>query len=357
MALEHADDRARRAGGEPGPDGARAATAEIDVPDAVGTAAPTTAEIETNTFSGPITVPYRVALGESGIDVHPLGLGATAIGRSPDAAADILDRFAALGGDLVATAGTADGAQGEAVVGEWISSRGTRDRVRLMTRVGPDRSGPAGPAITDAVHASLRRLGTDRIDLLAFHGEDPDVPLEESLGAVDALIAAGKVLAIGASGFSPERLIEARVLAADGLPRFQVLSTRYSLVERRAFEGAPELVARAQGLGVLPSAALGGGVLGGGVRRPGDLRRLARAERRGRDFGRRTSRVLRVLDAVAAEHAAEPAAVAIAWLLSRPAVAAPVVGVDRPEHVDALMRAASLVLTRSELVELDRASS
>ncbi|WP_438856335.1 aldo/keto reductase [Agromyces sp. M3QZ16-3] len=369
MARRHALHGGRRAagtatvGGEP--ESVPARTGE-DVretggePTAVGIALPTE-QVATNPDSGPITVPRRVSIGDTGFEVHPLALGASTFGWTLDAEAsgDILDRFVALGGMLVDTADSYAAGRSETIIGEWLASRGTRDRVRIVTRVGrhPDHSGLAPDSITRAVDASLERLGTDRIDLLCFHGDDPGVPLEESLGAVDALIAAGKVLAVGASDLSPERLIEARVLAANGLPRFQALTTRYNLMERRAFEGATELVAHAQGLPVLPDFALADGFLGGGIRRRADLRRDARGERQARHLGRRGLRVLRALDEVAAAHGTVPAAVAIAWLLARPTVVAPVTGVSRPEQVDALLAAASLELHRSELVELDRASA
>ncbi|MGR0220470.1 aldo/keto reductase [Agromyces sp. ZXT2-6] len=373
MAPRHAQYGARRAGGGPPAAVARAATAEIDMgaassarsaeaedaADAVSS--PTTAEIQTNALSGPITVPQRVRLADSGIDTHPLALRASGFGAATGAteAEEVLDRFASLGGTLVDTADSYAGGRSERIVGEWMAARGTRDRMRIMTRVGrhPDHPGLSPASIAAAVDASLGRLGTERIDLLCFHGDDPDVPLEESLGAVDALIAAGKVRAIGASGSTPERLIEARVLAANGLPRFEVLATRYNLMERRGFEGAPELVAHAQGLAVLPDIALAEGFLAGRVRRRADLRRDPRGERQARHLGRRGLRVLRMLDEIAAAHGTVPAAVAIAWLLSRPTVVAPIAGASRPEQVDALMGAASLILHRSELVELDRASS
>lgn len=371
MAAKHAQHGGRRVGGEPAASRARAATAEIDLPAASTGAAegavrdaaatPTTAEIQTNAFSGPITVPQRVGLGASGIHVHPLALGASGFGAAIGAAEaeEVLDRFAALGGTLVDTADSFAAGRSERIVGEWMAARGTRDRMRIMTRVGrhPDHLGLGPRALAAAVDASLSRLGAERIDLLCFHGDDPDVPLEESLGAVDALITAGKVRAIGASGFAPERLIEARVLAANGLPRFEVLTTRYNLMERRGFEGASELVAHAQGLAVLPDLALAEGFLAGTVRRRTDLRRDPRGERHARHLNRRGLRVLRVLDEVAAAHGTVPAAVAIAWLLARPTVVAPIVGASRPQQVDALMGAASLILHRSELVELDRASA
>jgi aryl-alcohol dehydrogenase-like predicted oxidoreductase len=351
VAPKHAQYGARLADGEPAASVERAPTVERA----------TTAEIQTNTVSGPITVPQRVRLGGSGIDAHPLALGASGFGAAIGAAEaeEVLDRFAGLGGTLIDTTGSSAGVRSERIVGEWMAARGTRDRMQLMARVGrhPEHRGSAPRALAAAVDASLTRLGVERIDLLCFHGDDPDVPLEESLGAVDALIAAGKVRAIGASGFAPERLIEARVLAANGLPRFEALTTPYNLVERRGFEGAPELVAHAQGLAVLPDISLAEGFLAGRVRRRADLRRDPRGERQARHLGRRGLRVLRALDEVAAAHDTEPAAVAIAWLLARPTVVAPIAGASRPEQVDALMGAASLILHRSELVELDRVSA
>ncbi|WP_324613069.1 aldo/keto reductase [Agromyces kandeliae] len=368
MARRHALQGGRRAGSAPG---------FVDEPDAqdpehasqsrhLGEPATRsmvlgTEQITTNADSGPITVPRRVTIGETGFEVHPLALGASTFGWTLDAEAsgDILDRFVGLGGTLIDTADSYAAGRSETIIGEWLAGRGTRDRVRIATRVGrhPDHAGLAPDAISRAVDASLDRLGTDRIDLLCFHGDDPEVPLEESLGAVDALISSGKVLAVGASDLSPERLIEARVLAANGLPRFQALTTRYNLMERRAFEGATELVAHAQGLPVMPDFALADGFLGGAIRRRADVRRDARGERQGRHLGRRGLRVLRALDEVAAAHGTVPAAIAIAWLLARPTVVAPVTGVSRPEQVDALLGAASLELHRSELVELDRASA
>ena len=317
--------------------------------------------VESNTLSGPITVPVRRPLGETGLVVHPLALGGSTFGWTlgSEEAFAVLDRFAGTGGDLIDTADSYAAGRSESIIGSWMSSRGTRDRMRIMTKVGrrPDRLGLAPRGIGEAVDESLARLGIDRIDVLFFHGDDPGTPLEESLGAVDALIAAGKVRTIGAADFTPERLIEARVLAANGLPRFEVLTARYNLMDRRPFEGAPELVAHAQGLAVLPYFALANGFLGGQVRRRSEVRQDTRGERLASHLGRRGHRVLTALDDIAFAHGVQPATIALAWLLARPTVAAPVASATRPEQVEALMAAASVELHRSELVELDRVSS
>lgn len=318
-------------------------------------------EAPTNALSGPITVPGRVRLADTGFDAHPLALGGSVFGWTlgADESEAVLDRFAALGGTVVDTADSYASGRSESIVGRWMASRRTRDRMVLTTKVGrlPERRGLAPETLRAAVDESLARLRTDTVDVLYLHGEDPAVPLEESLGAVGALMQAGKVRALGASDFSPERLIEARVLAANGLPRIQLVTTRYNLMDRRPFEGAPELVAHAQGLGVLPYFALANGFLGGGVRRRSDVRHDARGARLAQHLGRRGHRVLAALDALAFARDVPPATIAIAWLLSRPTVVAPVAGATRPEQVDALLAAASVQLHRSELVELDRASA
>ncbi|WP_241843238.1 aldo/keto reductase [Agromyces albus] len=317
--------------------------------------------VATNPLSGPITVPQKRTIGETGITVHPLALGGSTFGWTlgVDDSFDVLDRFAGVGGSLIDTADSYAAGRSESIIGKWMASRGTRDRMRIMTKIGRhhDHRGLAPDEITAAVDDSLTRLGTDRIDLLFFHGDDPAVPLEESLGSVDALIAAGKVGAIGASDFAPERLIEARVLAANGLPRFQALTTGYNLLERRPFEGAPELVAHAQGLAVLPYFALANGFLGGAVRRRSDVRHDARGARQAHHLGRRGHRVLAALDEIAFARGVQPATIAIAWLLAKPTVVAPVASASKPEQVDALIAAASVELHRSELVELDRVSA
>ncbi|GAA1845346.1 aldo/keto reductase [Agromyces salentinus] len=316
--------------------------------------------IPSNTFSGPILVPLRSRLGDTDMIVHPLALGTSTFGWTlgNDDAFAVLDRFAGTGGDLVDTADSYASGRSESIIGSWMASRRTRDRMHLMTKVGRSAANPglSPEAIRAAVDDSLQRLATDRIDVLFFHGEDAAVPLEESLGAVGALVDAGKVRTVGASDFSPERLIEARVLAANGLPRFQALTTRYNLMERSGFEGAPELVAHAQGLAVLPYFPLANGFLGGGIRRRADVRHDARGERAGAHLGRRGAKVLAALDDIARAHSVAPATVALAWLLAKPSVLAPVASASTPDQLDALIAAASLDLHRSELVELDRAS-
>ncbi|WP_244284246.1 aldo/keto reductase [Agromyces badenianii] len=313
-----------------------------------------------NPLSGPISVARRVPIGDTGLEIHPLALGGSTFGWTlgTEQAFDVLDRFAGVGGSFLDTADSYAAGRSESIIGKWMAARRTRGRMAIATKIGhhPDHRGLSPADIAASVDASLERLGIERIDLLYFHGDDVAVPLEESLGAVDALITAGKVGAIGAADFTPERLIEARVLAANGLPRFQAFTTKYNLMERRPFEGAPELVAHAQGLAVMPYFGLANGFLGGQVRRRADVRHDARGERQARHLGRRGHRVLAAVDEVAFAHGVQPATIALAWLLAKPTVVAPVVSASRPDQVDALVAAASVELQRSEIVELDRAS-
>jgi aryl-alcohol dehydrogenase-like predicted oxidoreductase len=315
---------------------------------------------DTNAYSGPIDMPALRELGEIGVRVIPLALGTSTFGWSVDAdeAAAVLDRFAIQGGTLVDAAGRYAPERSEVILGRWMRDRGTRDQVLISTEVSrrPGLRSPHGGMAT-AVDDSLRRLQTDRIDLLFFHGDDESTPLEEGLSAADALIRAGKVRSIAASAYSADRLIEARVQAANGLPRFSAISARYNLMERADYEGQLELVSRAQRLAVMPSFALAGGILSGTVRRRSGIARDTRGQPRARHLNRRGRRVLSVLDRVATAHGCTVASVAIAWLLAKPSVVAPMASASRPEQVDELIAAATLTLSRTELLDLDRASA
>ena len=311
--------------------------------------------------SGPIVMAAREPLPGTDPPIHPVGLGTTDFGWTLDAHASgqVLDRFLFSGGNLIATSDGDASGRAEFLVGSWMRARGCRDQVVLAATVGrhADHPGLSPANLTAAVDASLARLGTDRIDLLSFDGHDETVPLEETLGAVDALILAGKVRTIGGIGFSADRLIQARVLAANGLPRFTTISAKYNLLDRSHVEGSLELVASAQGLAMLPTTPLASGFLAGVVRRRADVRRDVRGARAGAYLNRRGNRVLAVLDRIAEAHGVRPAAVALAWLIARPVVAAPVVDATAPEHVEDLIAAGSLELTRNDLLELDRVSA
>ncbi len=308
----------------------------------------------------PQSTGFRRTIADTDLSVHPLALGASVFGWTVDGPTSIriLDRHREFGGNFIDTADSYAAGRSEVLIGSWLRTRGARDSTVIATKIGRNRDNPglSPKSITGAVHASLERLGTDYIDLLYFHFDDVTVPLEESLGAVDALIRRGQVRYLAASNFSAERLMEARVLSANGLPRFVALETHYNLVHRQAFESSLALAAHAQGMSVLPYFALAHGFLAGNYRSKSDLTANVRGARAGAYLNRAGLRVLDMLDRIAAEHDVPPATIVLAWLLARDGVVAPVAGASRPEQVDALVAAAGIRLGRGDMVHLDRVS-
>lgn len=304
--------------------------------------------------------PCRRPIADSTLSVHPLALGCSAFGWSVDeeTSRQILDMHRALGGNFLDTADSYSAGRSEIMIGSWLRTRGDRDKTVIATKIGRngDNPGLSPRSIIGAIDASLERLGTDYIDLLYFHFDDPRVPLEESLGVMSTLIASGKVRYLGASNFSADRLFEARVLAANGLPRFVALETHYNLIHRAEFESSLALVTQAQGLAVMPYFPLAHGFLAGRYRSKADVVDNTRGRRAAAHLNRKTLRVLGIVDRIAAAHDVTPATIALAWLLARAGVAAPVAGASHPDQVEALVAAAGVRLSRSDLVELDRAS-
>lgn len=307
----------------------------------------------------PVSIVARRRLGETGHAVYPVALGTSSFGWTTDevSAFSVLDRFRDCGGNLVDTADAYADGESETIVGRWLRERRARDQVVLATKVGKGRENPGlGPvSIVRAVEASLHRLQTDHVDLLSFHVDDPDVPLDDSLATVEWLIDAGKVGALGAVGFSADRLLEARILSSTGLPKILVVGNDYNLMHRADYESGVQLAVSAQDLAVLPCSDLGTRLALGRARtETGPLAVIARATD---PAARRSGRVVAALHRIAAEQHASPAAVAVAWLLTKRNVVAPVVGLASAEEVEAVMPAAALRLTRAQALELDRVSA
>lgn len=309
-------------------------------------------------LTGPLSIVAPRRIGESDLIVYPLALGGSVFGWTADGETSlrVLDRYSALGGNFVDTADSYAGGRSEVLIGTWMRERGNRDRIVLATKVGRhiDAQGLGPVSIVRAVEASLERLQTDYIDLLYFHDDDPAVPLEESLSTVEWLISSGKVRYVAASNFPAERLIEARILSSTGLPKFVAIQSRYNMVQREEFESWLRIVAAAQGLAVMPHTALANGYLTGKYRAKGDLAASVRGVRVAEHLGRRGARVLGALERVAAEHDTSMASVALAWLLAKRSIVAPVASASTPQQVDALMLAAGIRLTRAQMLELDR---
>ncbi|MFI7588361.1 aldo/keto reductase [Spongisporangium articulatum] len=303
-------------------------------------------------------------LGNSDLSADsPLALGCNPFGWTADEATThrVLDAFTAGGGTLLDTSdsygrqpdGTKGGAS-ESFIGSWLARTGRRDDVTLITKVSrhPEFTGLAPATITGAVEASLRRLGTDRIDLYFAHFDDPSVPLADTLAAFDALIDTGKVRYYGLSNYTPERIEEAFVAARqNGLREPVCLQPEYNLLEREPFESGYAPLAERENLGTLVYFALASGFLTGkyprGTEPAGD-----RAAMVGKYFDERGFAMVDTLREVASAHGTQPGTVALAWLLSRAAVSAPIASARTPEQVPGLLEATTLKLSDDELATL-----
>jgi len=308
-------------------------------------------------------------LGRTGLSISPLVFGGNVFGWTIDkkASFDILDRFVGAGFEAVDTADVYSiwkpgnqGGESEAIIGEWMRERGCRDRIVLITKVGmqmaPDRKGLSAAWIERAVEDSLRRLQTDHIDVYLSHKYDPDASNEETLEVYQKLIAAGKVRAIGASNFDAGQLRAALDSSAKGLPRYEVLQPEYNLYDRSSYDGTLCDLALAEGLGVITYFSLAKGFLSGKYRSETDLGKSPRGGGVKAYLNERGFRILKALDDVAARHGAKPAEVALAWLMARPGVTAPIASATSLDQLDSLIRAASLSLVAEDMASLEDAS-
>ena len=298
------------------------------------------------------------------LTVGPLCLGTNVFGRAVDSpsAARILDAFVDGGGDFVDTADLYGNGLSEQFIGEWLAGRGRRDDVVIATKVGwptnEVHKGLRPETIRAAVEDCLRRLQSDRIDLLYTHHDDETVGIPDIVGTLDELVRAGKVREIAASNLSPERLTESlEFAAAEGKATYVALQPDYSLMSRDTYEGPLADVAEKFDLAVFPYFSLAKGFLTG-KHRPGlevdSIRAAGVAEYLDSERGRK---VLAALDAIAEETGAELASIALAWLSSRRQVAAPIASARKLEQLPALLAASSLKLTQPQLDSLTTASA
>lgn len=309
-------------------------------------------------------------IGRSDLHVAPFCLGGNVFGWTADAETSfaILDRYVASGFDFIDTADRYSGwvpghvgGESETVIGDWFTARpGARAKIVLATKVGMDM-GAAGEGlsaahIVRACEASLKRLRTDRIDLYQSHLDDAQTPLEETLRAYEGLIAAGKVRAIGASNHSAERLAAALSLAERGLPRYECLQPDYSLAQR-GYEAELEPLCRARDVGVIGYFSLAAGFLTGKYRSADAATGRAREERVAKYLNPRGFALLQVLDAVASEQGASPAQIALAWIMARPGITAPIASATSTAQLDELLGAVRLTLSPEAVARLDAASA
>ena len=282
----------------------------------------------------------------------------------------LLDAFVDHGFNLIDTADVYShwkpgnrGGESEIIIGNWLKKRGNRDGVVIATKVG----GAMGPGKKDlsreymlkAVEDSLRRLQTDYIDLYQSHWDDVDTPVEETMETFAQLVKEGKVRAIGASNIAPDRLLASLDYCRDNnLPVYETLQPEYNLYNRQAFEEQFEPICRERGLGVLNYFALASGFLTGKYRTAEDAKKSTRGEGIvGTYLNERGLRILSALDEVAAQYRTEPASIALAWLLAKPYITAPIASATTVEQLRDLVKAVEIRLDEESVAKLDNASA
>ncbi|MDR7034222.1 aldo/keto reductase [Mesorhizobium sp. BE184] len=310
-------------------------------------------------------------LGRTDLEIAPLVFGGNVFGWTADekTSFELLDRFVDAGLNTIDTADAYSrwvsgnkGGESEAIIGKWMKSRANRDSIVVITKVGSDmgqgKKDLSASYIEKAVEASLKRLQTDVIDLYLSHWPDPTVPHEETLGAYQKLIEKGKVRHIGASNLDASQLRAALDVARlRDLPRYEVLQPEYNLYDRASYDGALRDLCMKEDLGVITYYSLASGFLSGKYRTAADLGKSVRGGGVKRYLDVRGMRILAALDAVAKRRKAAPAEVALAWIIARPGVTAPIASATSVEQVESLVKAASLELDAADIEALDSASA
>ena len=313
----------------------------------------------------------RRPLGRSGIAVAPLALGGNVFGWTADEKTSfaVLDAFVAGGFNLIDTANSYSrwveghrGGESETVIGRWITTRGRHDDVVIATKVGSDmglgRRCLRRDHILAEVEASLGRLRIERIDLYQSHWDDPDTPFDETLGAYERLLRDGKVRAMGASNLDAKRLGEALATSrAKRLPRYETMQPHYNLLVRDEFEGPLQALCVEERLGVIPYYSLASGFLTGKYRSEADFGKSVRGQGMKKYLDARGASVLSALETVSVRVDATMAQVALAWLMAKPGVTAPIASATSVAQLEELMGAAALVLDVESMRVLDGAGT
>lgn len=308
-------------------------------------------------------------VGISELKVAPLVFGGNVFGWTADerTSFSILDAFVDHGLNFIDTADVysawVEGHQGgesETIIGKWFKESGKRHKIVLATKVGKlsTRPGLTAANIAAAVDDSLRRLKTDYIDVYFSHYDDEATPLDETLNAYQKLIQAGKVRVIGASNHTGERLEEALKVAKDsGLPAYQILQPEYNLYDREAYETELEPVVQKHDVAVVPYYALASGFLSGKYRSKADTQNKARGSRVEKYLDARGLKILDALDEVAKRNDTTPATIALAWLIARPSITAPIASATSVAQLESLAAATRLALSGEDVGLLDEASA
>ena len=310
-------------------------------------------------------------LGSAGPEVPMICLGGNVFGWTvPEAEAfRLLDAALDAGLNFVDTADVYSswaagnkGGESETIIGKWFVKSDKRKEVILATKVGLEmgegKKGLKAAYIRQAVEESLWRLQTDYIDLYQAHKDDPETPLEETFAAFDALVKEGKVRFIGASNFSGARLTEAlETSRKHGSASYISLQPHYNLMERSAFESELLPVVEKYQLGVIPYYSLAGGFLTGKYRSQQDAEKSARGATVQKYLNERGFGVVAALDEVAHANGSTPARVALAWLLARPGVTAPIASATNEKQLADLAAATTLQLDAESIQTLNAASA
>ncbi len=312
-------------------------------------------------------------LGRTGLKVSELCLGTMQWGwtATEQQACRVMDAFFEAGGSFIDTADVYSrwhpgnpGGVSEQIIGRWLKSRGNRHQVVLATKArgrmweGPTGEGLSRAHLIKACEDSLGRLQTDYVNLYQAHAYDADTPIDETLAAMDDLLHAGKVRYIGCSNYPAWRLAKALWSSeVHGLARYESLQPHYNLAHRDEFERELMPLCEEEGLAVIPYSPLAAGFLTGKYRRD-QAPESARAEGiKGRYFNERGFALIDQLDKVAAAHGATDAGIALAWLLSQPAVTAPIVGANSVEQLRETLKAVEIELSDEDIQELNKASA
>ncbi len=309
-------------------------------------------------------------LGKTGLSIGPLVLGGNVFGWTADEKTSfaILDAFIDSGLNAIDTADIYSkwipghvGGESETVLGKWFKQKpSNRDKTVLITKVGsefsPEKKGLSERWILQAVEDSLRRLQTDTIDVYLSHWPDASVPYEETLGAYDKLLKAGKVRSIGASNLDASQMAASFKAAGKNLPRYAVLQPEYNLYARDSFEGPLQDLVQKENIGVIVYFALASGFLTGKYRSEKDFGKSARGGGMAKYLNPRGVRILSSLDEVARETGAELGEIALAWLIAQPGVTAPIASATSVAQVKSLAKATELKLSKTQLDALTSAS-
>ncbi|HXW20580.1 MAG TPA: aldo/keto reductase [Roseiarcus sp.] len=313
----------------------------------------------------------RRRLGRTDLLIAPLVFGGNVFGWTADKARafELLDRFVSAGFSAVDTADVYSawapgnsGGESETIIGAWMRARGARNRLVVITKVGspmgPGKKGLKAKYIEEAAEASLKRLGVEAIDLYLAHWPDPDTPFDETLAGFQKLLDKGNVRFIGASNLSADQLRAALDVAkTKSLPRYEALEPEYNLYDRGGFDGPLRELCMAEEIGVITYFSLAKGFLSGKYRSEADLGKSPRGGGVKAYLNERGRRILSALDEVSSRHSGKPAEAALAWLMARPGVTAPIASATTIAQLDSLIAAASLKLDPADIKALDEASA